>query len=263
MKDLEYYYWVGFFAADGTFRKQGKRLLLKLTVAKQDESHLELMKKYFGANNCWGVSYYKKYSQLIYHYNDGVECIRQTFDLKERKTYNPPDLKIFDQMSEEQFLSFFIGYTDGDGCIQFTGGKNSGRKDVQIGFHVHRTWNDVMNKMRIRLEEITGVKISPSKIGKDGYARFNIGNTIVIRYLKNIVLQHRHPYLTRTWNKIDENRLSKYEWQRFYTPKVIELRTRGYTFEKIGTELGIKTTSAFNYFNGKNGGSHKGVKNEL
>jgi len=254
MKDLEYYYWIGFFAADGTFRTRGKRVLLKLTLAKQDELHLELMKKYFGAENCWGVCYYEKYSDLIYHNDEEIKCIQKTFDLKERKTYNPPDPNVFDHMDDDQFLSFFIGYTDGDGCIQFTGGKNSGRKDVQLGFHVHHTWNDVINKMRMRLEKIIGVKISPSKIGKDGYARFNIGNTIVIRYLKNVVLKNKHPYLIRKWQKIDETRLSKYEWQKVYTPKVIELRARGYTFEKIGMELGIKTTSAFNYFNGKNGG---------
>ena len=253
MKGLEYYYWVGFIAADGNFRHLKTRTTIKVALAKKDESHLELMKNYFGEENCWGVNYYRTYSQLIYHKKNEITNIQIEFDLKERKTYNPPDVKIFDAMTDEQFLSFLSGYADGDGSVQF----QSGRKDCVLSFRVHASWITVLLKMNIRLEHICGCSIPIPKVMNDGYARWVISNCKVLRQLKLWILKGKHPYLHRKWDKINENKMSKYEWQSFYTPRVIELRNKGYTFEKIGAKLGIKTTTAFNYFNRKNGSHSK------
>lgn len=194
----EAYYWMGFIAADGCFQKSGQ---LFVTLAVEDIEHLQklaaLIKTdisiiprndglYFKSQDC---------CRLTLMHKDVCVQLREKFDMKDRKTYNPPDAKIFEQMSQDQFLSFFTGFIDGDGSIHLRD------RSAKIGIQNHGSWIDVYRVFANLAGKIFDIKINVT-IDKRGYCRLCISRKMAIQKFYKLIRHMKLPVLERKWSKL-------------------------------------------------------------
>ena len=200
--NLESFYWMGFIMADGSINL-GKGSL-KISVAETDIAHLAKFKYYvdcinpignhsqsknaFGVNNLSVISLYNK---------SIIQKISDKYNLKQKKTYNPPDHKIFEQFEIDEVLSLIIGYIDGDGCIY-----KDKKGYISIQIVSHESWMPVFEFWRKCLVEKFGKKIPLVKINSSKLSQLNFSNKQIILELKKFVEDNNLPVLERKWNKI-------------------------------------------------------------
>lgn len=187
------YYWLGFVMGDGHISKNNR---LQIMVSIKDKNHIHKFKKYINyvydmkinnLNNTIGFSIQNK---------EIINRLKIKFDIKSNKTYNPPDLKIFENMNDNLFVSFLIGFIDADGSIA----KN---KNTVI-LHIHKNWHDTLLYFKKRIESIFKYKISNITI-YDDYATMSFGGGVSMPIL-NHIKENKLPILTRKWNKIDKTK---------------------------------------------------------
>jgi hypothetical protein len=200
--DLESYYWIGFILADGSTDEEKGRL--KIAVSKKDLNHLKKFQDYIkceklitnSKQSCNALG--KEDLSVICVYNkDIVKKINQKFDIKKQKTYNPPDVHIFDNLTIDQMISLIIGYIDGDGCIY----KHlSGYITIQIVSH--QSWLPVFLYWVNIISETYDI-ISPTpKVNYNGLAQIGLNKKTLIHSLKNFGIKNNLPILQRKWAKI-------------------------------------------------------------
>ena len=202
---LSTYYWLGFIFADGTILNNCR---LRVTLSIKDESHLIKLAKYLNTS----LSTYKiktkysggkefEYCMISLQNKDIIPMITKKFDIKRNKTKNPPNINILKKMTDNQFISFLIGYIDGDGSIP----QIMNRKDFNIRLKCHSTWKRVYNYFKIRIEQILQKKFNNKVIiNNRGYCVLTFSNCIIINFLANFNIIHSLPVLERKWSKIKE-----------------------------------------------------------
>ena len=224
-------YWIGFLAADGSFVK--KRL--KFALAKKDKLQVEKFAKFI----CSKMGEQKKAYSVAVRDVFNVPLICEKFDFKPRKTYNPPDFRKMKFLNEDCFLSFFIGYIDGDGCIK----KQSKRKDAMVSIKVHSSW---LGFLKFTIRKVCGIMnltVPIPKINAKGYAKFDFTNMVGVRFLKKTVLRLKLPVLDRKWSKIDENLISKIEVAKQNAKMVFELSQKGLKNRQIAKILNLSDSA--------------------
>lgn len=178
-------YWWGFIMADGHLSKKGQVII---QLSKLDKPHLE------------------KYSSLVHgklketkgnfcrvSCNDikKVTYWLNVFNMKETaKTYFPPKLSVF----EKDFIYFFIGFVDGDGCIWISKGY------PQLRIELHSSWKENLDWFATVLKKDYNIKSVVTKITKKGTASLTIGNKKDIEKISSFCKDV--DYLERKWNKI-------------------------------------------------------------
>lgn len=179
-------YWWGFIMADGHLSKRGQ---LIIQLKNTDVIHLEKFCKYvnstikevnenFVRSACNDIKKVKKWMNIL--------------EMKESaKTYFPPNLSVF----ENDFIYFFIGFVDGDGCIWLC--KNYPLLKIEL----HGSWLNNLNWFAEVLKEKYGINASV-KINKKGMSQLTIENRNDIikisKYCKDV------DFLERKWGKILE-----------------------------------------------------------
>lgn len=233
---LESYYWIGFILADGHISKNFR---LTITLAKKDSNHLMKLKNYIEASNIehklnsnkCGIKLQDKYY---------IRKLVEKFDISNRKTYNPPEFYV---ESDDLFLALFIGYIDGDGQIrhQFK------RKDCCICIHIHSSWTDLMNCWIARVNKICHTNSPLGKVTNNGYYRVNISNSIILNKLKEFVIKNNLPVLSRKWDLIDLNYISRYIASKINRDKIKSLYEKNKTPTQISKELGLSRSNVYGY----------------
>jgi hypothetical protein len=233
-EELESYYWAGFLIADGT-HNCGIRIALSL----KDIEHLQKLADYVDRKNPINT-YNIKNSSHSFCYIDlgnkdfGLEYTKK-FGWKKRKTYNPPEIDKI-PIDKDKFLSWFIGFIDADGCIQY----QTGRKDFKISIHLHSSWLEIIKHINNRLNELFDyTKIKQPSILKTGFLRYDIACIRTIKDLKNFSISKNLPMMERKWNKVDLNYLHKYEKREILYNNIVRLRKQGYSLKNTAMELGI------------------------
>lgn len=231
----ESYYWAGFLLADGCAKRQNG---IRLQLAEKDADHIKTYAKFINNNqninkvtNNNFISYY-----IDFINRDVVTKFRTKFDWRDKKTHNPPTTNIIKWLDTNLFLSLLIGYIDGDGCIQY----QSGRVDPKISIHIHNSWLDFVNTINNRLNLIYDyTSIKPPRMLKTGFVRYDIGCFRTIKKLKQFGLDNKLPILERKWNKIDLNRLHKFEKRDLLIEQAKNLQSQGLKLLNIALELNI------------------------
>jgi hypothetical protein len=136
-----------------------------------------------------------------------------------------------------------IGFIDGDGTIQ----DRKITKVKFVGIKCHSSWLQILNLFIERLSDQVGVKIPVGKINARGYARVFITNNIHIKYLKNKAIEFNLPILTRKWDKIDLNFVSKQEYTPILNKKIKELSSAGMKNNLIAKELQVSESTVSNH----------------
>lgn len=187
--DLETFYWIGFLFADGCFSKNGS---IEVSLSVKDVKHLEKLasktKSNIGYRKCGGHCY------VSFSDRDSFRIIRDKFDIKKRKTYNPPDITKWN-FTDDQLIALFIGFIDGDGHFR----KNN--KSIEI--ENHSSWfefYEFFTKVFLKKFDIETCK---PRINKRGYCKMYINKTNSKKLL-DFVIENNLPVNDRKWNVLHE-----------------------------------------------------------
>jgi len=221
----EKYYWLGFFLADGCF--YNNRIIIGLS--KKDLSHILLLKNFLNIEN---IHETKNSYNIMAMDTKIVSKIIKEFDIKSNKTYIPPNI---DSIQDDKLFSLIIGYIDGDGSIT----KQFKRKDTILRVKCHSSWIFILQKFLIHLYMDCDEKIPKVKINKEGYANFNITNSIVLKTIKNKCIDLKLPILKRKWDNIDLTYVSRIEQIKYNLPKITEMLKNSMKRKDIAIKLGI------------------------
>lgn len=225
----EAFYWMGFIAADGSFSKTNR---LSIGISQKDESHLYKFSKFINCNN---FSKCTKSNSTTLKIQDKfiVPKIMDKFDLKLRKTYNPPE---FEKLPIGCLFPFFIGFVDGDGSI----GHQHGREDALLRIKVHASWNVFLQKITDHIYKITNTPSTKATINNWGYSNINIANSVTLKFIKTKALELNLPIMHRKWNIIDTNKVGKAE-QSLLNKKIIEeFIKQGKSIKEIAELMNMK-----------------------
>ena len=167
--------------ADGHLTKLGR---LSIALSNRDVSVLESLNRFLG--NPANIRVSEKFCYFAVNDIDTVDKLKLLFDIKDRKTYNPPT---YFNLTGDRRDAFLIGYIDGDGSIQF----QTGRNDCRISIKAHSSWKEYLSQMM-------GVSF---RINSQGYSYGCIAENKELKRLKRFTIDKNLPVLSRKWDKID------------------------------------------------------------
>jgi hypothetical protein len=184
---LESFYWMGFLLTDGHF----KETLLSVTLSSLDRYHLDRLANRLNAK--------------VYTYRNGNICrltvtdtefcpyLISKWDIKDRKTYNPPSE--LPDMSNNEFLCFLAGFLDGDGHIE---------KDGCGRVKIHESWKGIMDIMTSRAS-FTKPKLHTvtTSFGISKVVRAHFPRLTLIK-VKEVLTKNNVPFLKRKWDRVKE-----------------------------------------------------------
>lgn len=206
----ESYYWIGFLLADGSFYDNR----LSLTLSIKDKEHLLKFANYINYSGSLGDN--DKSITVSVKDTDIVKEICNKFDIKQNKTYNPPTN--FSNFDIDKLYCILAGFIDGDGNISHP--KN--RKDFFLRIKNHSSWVNILNLFgKIICDK------ECAKINNQGYAQLYITNSKYLQNLKTKILELNIPIMSRKWDIIDLNFISKYTKAEQTRNSVIEMLKAG------------------------------------
>ena len=178
-------YWWGFIMADGHLSKANA---LIITLKNVDKEHLEKIAKHLSVE-IKGDS--KGFVKIQGNDKLRIESWKKTLCMEETaKTYFPPNLSVF----ERDFVYFFIGFVDGDGCLWLS------KNYPQLKIELHSSWKKNLDFFAEVLRRDYGIESVRTEISKKGTSVLRIGKREDIinlsRYAKNVEC------LERKWEKI-------------------------------------------------------------
>lgn len=195
---LESFYWTGFILADGCIHKS--YLFIKLQYS--DLSHLEKLQKKINcnitesfSNSNFGTN---KQCQIQVSHKTIIDQLKVKFDIKENKTYNPPNTDLWN-FSEKQLISLFIGFLDGDGSLSYH------ERFFNFDVSGHASWVFFYQFMRAKLIAYFQSENSEVCFSKRGLCRLRLSQYNSCK-LYDFTVQNNLPVLGRKWNKIPKHR---------------------------------------------------------
>lgn len=212
----EAYYWLGFLLADGHFSKNNNQIQINLSI--KDIEHLRNFARF--------VEYEKELIAPSLHISDIniVPKIKELYEIKSDKTYNPPNITF---LSGDSLFSLVIGFIDGDGSI---------KKDGYLYIKVHNSWLNVIDFMISNINKIGKHTI---KTNKEGLAICTLTNIEATKKIKEHAEKLKLPILKRKWDRITPNKLSKKELRDKYEMECINHFESGLTPKEVLGETTI------------------------
>jgi hypothetical protein len=208
----EVYYWIGFLMADGCIHNNA-RIVIELSI--KDELHLKKFCKLIGSNMNYRWiktnNKFHKYCGTSIYNKKKMPLLCRKFNFVGDKTHHPPN-KLYIK-NDDLFLSFLIGFIDGDGCIA----KRKDRKnDCTLEISCHGSWNKILTYFIQRAWNILSIQLFNSSIkipkskrfirNKNGKrydtAEIRTRNTDFLWKLKQSALRLKLPILLRKWQHI-------------------------------------------------------------
>lgn len=166
-------------------------------LSTKDSEHLYKFAEFINYTGAINVA--EKAISLACKDIDIVEKIKRKFDIKDRKTYNPPNTLLkFDLDLEYALLAGFI---DGDGNIK----NQTNRRDFILQIKNHASWENILKEFNSLISNKNLTKINSS-----GYVTLIISNTEELKKLKQKILALNLPVMSRKWDIIDLSFVSKY-----------------------------------------------------
>lgn len=188
----EAFYWLGFLLADGHFSKTNQ---IQINLSVKDLNHLKKFATF--------VEYKKELEipSLFLSDINIIPKIAELYEIKNNKTYYPPNIS---KLSGDSLFSLVIGFIDGDGSINKRG---------NLYIKVHSSWLNIVDFMMTNIVEIGKHTI---KINKDGLTICTLTNIEAIKKIKERAKKLNLPILTRKWDRVNKNKLSKREFKNKY-----------------------------------------------
>lgn len=198
---LQSMYWIGFLLADGHF--SDSRISVELST--KDKEHLKKFADYIKTNNWYererhlnGSIYY----QNSVHINNSVIVpkLKNTFSIQNNKTKNPPNLALYTN-TEDQLISLFIGFIDGDGSIY------TPTYTEKLRIECDKSWYDNI----LFFETLVYKKFNHTKkvdqltkISSRDSAVLEISSSAIIRSLKRFITENNLTVMNRKWDLVKD-----------------------------------------------------------
>ena len=226
---LESYYWIGFILADGHIHNK-RRLVVNLSV--KDEQHLKNLAFFL---NIPKLTYSKKGSgevcKIAVMDTYFLNILSEKFDINSNKTKMPPNLSVFDSLSEKELLAIFTGFIDGDGHIK----KRKNLSSFSMTIKNHKNWFDFLNYFNNKILKDKG----KNKINSQGYSNLTVTDTTVLKNLKEKVMELNLPIMLRKWDNINLEFMSKYQLATIRKDKIVNYLKQGLKNKEIAEKLGM------------------------
>ena len=185
-KSLQSFYWLGVILSDGSFYKTR----FELSFKELDSNFLKSFSQYFSIDESI-IKYRKSSKSYRLQFGNRVSNpkIMSYFDIKYRKTYNPPDFQFYQLYTQEQLTALLIGIIDGDGCISTSG---------SISITSHKSWESFFRKLLIKLNFPIRISFPKNK----NVLKIGIYQNYYKQYLKNFIINNNLFTLDRKWSRI-------------------------------------------------------------
>jgi hypothetical protein len=207
--ELASYYWIGFILADGWITKKGKGTVNEIGVSVSCLDYQHILKF---ANFC-GVAV-RSHTRNTNFKNSACMCdvslsiaepttsaIIDKFGLNYRKSYNPPNVKLYEKFTNLQRFSLILGYLDGDGSI--IDRQNGANRQIILSVQAHHSWKEFLQFTLDELQNISSVKIrSTVGINSRDHCQISITKISLLREVKRLAISNNIPLLERKWNKV-------------------------------------------------------------
>lgn len=191
------HYWMGLLLTDGHFCF--KKSEIRLELARCDSDVCKKYSEYINLNKVSNYTRIRKgktyHSCVVRSKNTKIfPQISSKFDIKNKKTYNPPDPTKY-ALSDNNFIGLLCGMIDGDGYIA-----KNGRLEIRM----HQSWISFLDYLAENLYKALNIKpfnkkIPKTKLNKRGYACLQIGECAVIKLLKLKAEELNLPLMSRKW----------------------------------------------------------------
>lgn len=197
--------------ADGCFTARR----LHLGVAKKDLKHLKKFMNFVNSKNT--ITKTVGCTKTI-HYRLTITCVkvitelRKKFNISNRKTYEPCDIKSI--KNPELLFSLIVGFLDGDGCvskrptncysISFVGHMNWLDNFCFMKAFVYNYFNHEDTTMKLKIiKKYTTLPQDKTKTKKLYYGTgFNINKIALIKAIKTKAKELNLPFLKRKLGKV-------------------------------------------------------------
>ena len=231
------FYWIGFLLADGSISKN------RLNFSQSSKETMDRFTEFVNSNYSYRINN-KKYEVYAWSCQDKfyLPLIKEKFDIKERKTYNPPNID-YSKFDIKLLISLFIGFIDGDGSICY----QTNREDCSIRIKIHKSWEKWLIKITDLIGNYYETKIPTPKINKEGYLCCQICNSIIVTNLKKHIIRYKINAIPKKWNKINENFVSRYQIAKINKKEAKKLRKRGHTYAEISKKLKVSISTVYHY----------------
>lgn len=224
-KSHESFYWLGFLFADAHFSNSNR---LNIAIHNKDIDHLIKLSNFLGGVKVSKVKNHD-HSKISIMHSDVIKNLCEEYSISSNKTEFPVNLS---KLSLVELFCIFVGFIDGDGSIGF----QYKRKDIIIRIQCHSSWIENLKLMYPQ------AKI---KINKQGYSLMTISNSSHIKEIKRRAIELNLPILSRKWDKIDLDFVSKYEKAKINHEKIEKLLEEGKSILDISKILSIKYTTIY------------------
>lgn len=240
----EAFYWIGFILADGYIHPRQDSLSFGLS--HRDHTQVERFAAFVGTsvsvyNTSGGYSSDTKVSRVDIHNVHLIPKLAHKFDLRPRKTYNPPaDLC---PSNPDLFIAMLVGFIDGDGCITPRPGRSP-----TIMFENHESWKSIFQKWvkhlytlgdftsySNRVTNLPRVSRDPKKLT----VRLRLTNPRLVGWLNEKRKALALPVLERKWKVIPPDLPEKAKERSRLVAHVLSLRSAGLSYSTIAKEVGI------------------------
>lgn len=240
-------YWMGFLMADGHFSNINR---LVIALANKDVEHLKKFAKYIKYPKIRKRNKTNSYALSVLD-TIVVRDLKNKYNINNKKSYNPPSLKI----NDNKFISFLIGFIDGDGCIR----NQTNRNDCVLTIKLHKNWKKTLKVWSdLIYEKFLGKKHnslirtkSTVSLTKDNkYCYVNIANSEILWNLKQYCVKNKLPVLKRKWNKIEKPTF-KYKKSQILKENIIYLHKKGEAIKNISKKVKVTQSYISMVINGK------------
>jgi hypothetical protein len=228
---VESFYWIGFILADGHI-SNNERISISLSI--KDIEHLQ---KFVDYVSCSDIIIKDTMCSISLQNKEVGTQINNKFNIKSNKTYEPMNIKDY-SFNKELLFSLIIGFIDGDGSIH----KVYKRKDCNLRIHLHSSWLDNLIFIEKFIYDYFSIekKKTYSHISNDGYSLLTISDNEIITKLKKECIRLKLPIMSRKWDRIDENRVSRNILFNNTKDDIIKLYKSGLSPLEIISKLNLK-----------------------
>jgi hypothetical protein len=236
---LESFYWIGFLLADGTFYNNGR---ITCILSAKDVTHLKKYAEFIESSVCEYSYNNYSYCKVATMHKDVVSTLMNKFDIKPNKTYNPPNIAVFEQIPKDALIAMICGFIDGDGSIKY----NFNRKDMSIAIKNHCSWVYFLEYILKNIQEYFQITIK-SKVNFTNckrYCHLVISNNLLLFKLKQFAINSKLPIMSRKWDKIEfiENKTIISEKRKQQVAELLR-EHKDITARQIADTLNIKATT--------------------
>lgn len=246
------FYWLGFLLGDGHF---GSNNSIRLFQKTEREFHIKKYCDYIGVSHSKIKNYTGKLCEVAIKNKIVSHGIKNLLGVDNKKTYNPPNIKIFESLTKDQLVALIIGLIDADGYIK---SKNQG-----IVIRKHKNWAELfqfLNKKLYNCFELNETK--KSFLVKSGsgflqqkdylYSKWDIQGSALLRNLLEFISNNNLPILDEKWTKIQLNELTLLEKSKQKNAQIVKLINSGKKYKEVASLLNISYSSVWKRFKNNN-----------